>query len=301
MPSDRNAGDAEKRSPYPSDPQSERPVDSGFRPRTVFGLRVNGREFPIERDEMIVGRGIGCDVLIAKPLVSRQHARLSVRQGSVFVEDLSSRNGVFVNGIAISGGMALKSGDVITLGGEVLELIETVVRIPGAQRTLVDLKAAGSTPTASAVPGLEEEAQTRRADALVLLGGLVDKALALGRGEEAERFIGGHLATLLELTQAGVRQAPELLEIAGAYAIKLADATKKPGWVEYVVKLYSPSKSVLPTTIVDQLYSTLRGVRGVSSPLFRSYLDSLDERADKLTPAERFTLKRMSGLMQLVR
>lgn len=54
-------------------------------------------EFSAETD-LIIGSGDGCGLLIRDPIVSRKHARLSIRNGLVLVEDLGSKNGTIVDG-----------------------------------------------------------------------------------------------------------------------------------------------------------------------------------------------------------
>lgn len=53
---------------------------------------------------LVLGREPGCDVCIDDPVASRRHARLTVREGSVWIEDLGSRNGVSVNGVRLKAG-----------------------------------------------------------------------------------------------------------------------------------------------------------------------------------------------------
>ncbi len=70
-----------------------------------------------ERDELVLGRGSRCDVVINEPSVSRRHARLSHRDGVWVIRDLASTNGTAVNGVRV-GRSALRPGDVLTLGGQ---------------------------------------------------------------------------------------------------------------------------------------------------------------------------------------
>ena len=62
-----------------------------------------------------IGRGEHCEVQVATHYVSREHARLVVDQNNVTVEDLSSRNGVFVNDVRVQT-QQLKHGDLLTIG-----------------------------------------------------------------------------------------------------------------------------------------------------------------------------------------
>ncbi len=73
---------------------------------------------PIVRDdvEITIGRQEGNTIRLTERNVSRRHAKLIRRAGSVTVEDLSSYNGVKVNGDRISGNCELKQGDLVQIG-----------------------------------------------------------------------------------------------------------------------------------------------------------------------------------------
>ena len=66
----------------------------------------------------VVGRG-GGDVELADPEVSRRHAMFRLVDGKPAVEDLSSRNGTFVNDRRADGLTVLGSGDRIRFGNTV--------------------------------------------------------------------------------------------------------------------------------------------------------------------------------------
>lgn len=65
---------------------------------------------------ILVGRAPTADVRIEDPRVSRLHARIEMRDDGVYVEDLGSRNGTFVDGQPVATGRRLAAGDEITLG-----------------------------------------------------------------------------------------------------------------------------------------------------------------------------------------
>ena len=77
---------------------------------------TTGQEIELVKDEFVIGRIEGNDLVIPEPSVSRRHARL-IRQGAqVLLEDLGSSNGTFINGQRLSTPFPLKSGDTFTLG-----------------------------------------------------------------------------------------------------------------------------------------------------------------------------------------
>jgi len=79
----------------------------------------SGQVIRLDRS-LSLGRSPDNDVLIDDPLVSRHHARIHVKAGQVFIEDLGSANGTRVNGMRITGLHPLRPGDQITIGNTVL-------------------------------------------------------------------------------------------------------------------------------------------------------------------------------------
>ena len=65
--------------------------------------------------ELVVGRHDACDVVVGHPSVSRQHARLSFRDGHWVLRDLDSTNGTRVNGTPVVR-YRLEPGDRLSLG-----------------------------------------------------------------------------------------------------------------------------------------------------------------------------------------
>jgi pSer/pThr/pTyr-binding forkhead associated (FHA) protein/NADPH-dependent 2,4-dienoyl-CoA reductase/sulfur reductase-like enzyme len=83
----------------------------------VWGmLQVNGREIPLQMFSPNIGRDAKADIVLDDPSISYVHAQL-VRQGNdVYLRDLGSRNGTYVNGQLVSVPHRLAHGDRIKLG-----------------------------------------------------------------------------------------------------------------------------------------------------------------------------------------
>lgn len=77
---------------------------------------------PLVREEISIGRKEGNTIRLTERNVSRKHARLRRANGAFLIEDLSSFNGVKVNGRKIGGELALSAGDQITIGDYQLAL-----------------------------------------------------------------------------------------------------------------------------------------------------------------------------------
>lgn len=78
----------------------------------VEGQRPGQRLF-IDQAEFVIGRDETCDLVIPDRQVSRRHARIRLEGDRYLVEDLSSKNGTFVNGQELRGPHALQDGDEI--------------------------------------------------------------------------------------------------------------------------------------------------------------------------------------------
>ncbi len=77
----------------------------------------DGGEFPLNSAPLTVGRGGQNDlVLTGDEFASARHARIEVRGDGVWVQDLESTNGTYVNGSRIAGAQRLDPGDVLRVG-----------------------------------------------------------------------------------------------------------------------------------------------------------------------------------------
>src|SRR5438046_3809929 len=77
---------------------------------------------PLIRDEITIGRKEGNTIRLTERNVSRRHAKLVKSNGSVFIEDLQSYNGIKVNGDRIAGRAPIAEGDRIQIGDYQLAL-----------------------------------------------------------------------------------------------------------------------------------------------------------------------------------
>jgi predicted component of type VI protein secretion system len=285
-----------------------------------FRLRYLHHDLELFEGQFVVGRSATCQLSLDDALVSRRHAMLVVSKEGVTVEDLESRNGVVVNGQKIANRVPVKPGDKIVIGTQEL-VLQKGVEHSGARDT-GDIK---RTLSALAVPpeieaerqlfraGLadkrvnsslppndgDEPSIVRRADAFNLLGGVAEKALALGRAEEAERLLAAPLSETIDACRAGKRLAPEHVDQAARFAAKLATATTKGSWVDFVIELYTATARPCPAPVVDELYSAMRKANGVDLARLRAYLAALRAKQGSLGPAERFLVQRIEGLERL--
>lgn len=104
-----------------------------------------GVTFPLSGDQLIVGRDAVNAVSINDAEVSRKHARLTFQGGKYVIEDLGSTNGTFVNGVRITTSTVLKSGDIVSLGEQIVLMYEGLSADAGA--TVLGRKAVHPAPS----------------------------------------------------------------------------------------------------------------------------------------------------------
>jgi len=76
-----------------------------------------GEEFPLDSRPLTVGRGAQNDVSIeGDEFASARHVRIEPRRDGVWVSDVGSTNGTFLNGERIDRPRRLERGDVVRVG-----------------------------------------------------------------------------------------------------------------------------------------------------------------------------------------
>ena len=71
-----------------------------------------GQEISIDRD-MLVGRHQSADLVLQSAEISRKHAAFLLKEQVLYVQDLNSSNGTFVNDLRIADETLLKEGDIV--------------------------------------------------------------------------------------------------------------------------------------------------------------------------------------------
>jgi hypothetical protein len=114
--------------------QAQTPVPPASPPKLLVlrGLKIS-MEYPVYEGRNTIGRfadkPVDIDLLIQESVeqiwCSRQHATITYQSGIVFIEDLNSLNGTWVNGTRVHPGQQrqLKPGDVIQIGTVQMKLV----------------------------------------------------------------------------------------------------------------------------------------------------------------------------------
>ena len=118
----------------PADVQVGLPAPPAAAPRARGGRRRQGLRLTVVEpeaqkgesfdlaDEITIGRAPGCGVRVEDAYTSNIHARLFRRDGSLWLEDLGSTNGTWLNGGRVMEPSRLSRGDLVQVGGTVFEV-----------------------------------------------------------------------------------------------------------------------------------------------------------------------------------
>jgi FHA domain-containing protein len=85
---------------------------------------LSGLSFGVT-EPLVLGRSLDCDIAMVTPHVSRQHARLELEDGQLFVEDLGSANGTVINGKPVQSRQALHHEDELRFHDIVFRVTES--------------------------------------------------------------------------------------------------------------------------------------------------------------------------------
>lgn len=212
-----------------------------YRARTPhFWLVFPDRVAPLPEGSHVVGRGADVDFCLTDdPELSRHHARLEVTSMEVFIEDLDSRNGTWVDGRRVTGRTPVPPGAALRVGS-----------------TRVDLQTAGSTPHKQYAPTSPEVPAARAARAaeatelptqreVGLDVGLLDaeRAISEGRISDARRLLYEYMV----LFDKAAERVPEaLLDRAAGIARKLSELTGEPRHSAWIPGAYERAGRPLP-------------------------------------------------------
>ncbi|MEM9074693.1 MAG: FHA domain-containing protein [Myxococcota bacterium] len=293
-----------------------------------YRLRYGSTDLEMPLGDFVVGRSSSCSLALDDGLVSRRHALLRVSEGSVTVEDLGSRNGISVNGKRADGVVKLKHLDRITIGNQELVVLERssmpsaqtvqfercfacgALCDPGADRCLqcgASLQQSRQTLTGDKVTiqsfpafaSTDEDEATQTTSSFSLLAPIAEKALALGRYEEASRLLGPSLDRLKMRAEEGKTPTDDSIDRGIALALRVSEGpTVASRWIAWVFDLHALLERPMARDTIDRLHELVRRVRFSNPRPLRAYLQVL--RGLELTPAQRFDVRRLEALERVI-
>lgn len=287
-----------------------------------FRLRHGSTDLTLRPGEFIIGRTTSSDLALDDPKVSRQHARLIIEEDAIYIDDLDSKNGTIVDSERLTGRRQLGHLSTIRIGDQWLSIFDTretenlrpsSKRCPacGAENDLeasecvsckrplsrsrtmartieISLAGSGADRTIGDAP-----------NKLAVVRPLAEKAIALGKIDEADRFLRSPLESLLE--EARTKEiGEEDFEFGVESALKLIDGSKWEGWIAWLFEFHSTQGRVMNSERVDLLQQKA-SERGYSNarPL-EAYLKRLTELGRSYTASERFAVNRLESFLRML-
>jgi len=229
---------------------------------TDLALRFGQQTIPIV-GTMLMGRSPTCSLVFTDDSkVSRQHARVFLEGGQLVIEDLGSKNGVFLNGVRIAHRASMRVNDVLNLGNQCLEIVEmkpapyrnTATKPEGVVFDEDDEPATETLTGAEPADWHAIEAAWQRAD-IDLASMLMDQAFevtalrSMARGEIDKE----DQASMCDL------------------ALRMAIETKTGRWLNRLVQVHILVSKPLPRNVTASLPSLVHKVHGLDKSLFESY------------------------------
>jgi hypothetical protein len=296
-----------------------------------YRVRYQGSDLELALGAFVIGRSSSCNLALDDALVSRRHAAITHKPDGVWVEDLGSRNGVSLNGTRINGPTKLSHLDRVTVGSHDLVLVEISDR--GEAMTRCEACGTANGPlalsctgcgasihrgsptlvgmTLNDIPGVSRDASplgpgsvARLEDEVTasqqLLQSIAEKALALGRVDEAERVLSRLLAEIMTRAKNGAPLLPQRLTEGTRYALRLAELGKKHVWIDWVFDVHQATGKLIGEGEIERLHDLVRKVRYPGGASLRRYLETMREKASELSPSDRFLLQRLEGIERVV-
>lgn len=281
-----------------------------------YWVRANGLEIPLTDRQTLIGRSDDCQIRVKDSLVSRRHARLFQESGDIWLQDLGSANGVFVNQRRVEDRTKLQAGDQIFVGTCEIVLFENTTKSDRVtERDMFAEQPERETPISYINPAAvvypcgilreepmperdlpDSEQSTAHSAGLDYLGRLADKMFAMGRVDAAKRILSSHLEEMLAAVKRGRTVEPKIIDLAARYSIRLAGETLEAHWVDLAVDLHISAKHTMLADNVQRL-AALRAKAPIgSADLLQRYSEQLRSMRENLSPAERIIAERIACL-----
>lgn len=88
-----------------------------------FNGKLKGQKIPLKEGDYIIGRSEECQIVLAEYGISKKHAKLEIHQNEIFISDLQSSNGTYINGVQIQD-EKIKIKDKISLYNITFDIIQ---------------------------------------------------------------------------------------------------------------------------------------------------------------------------------
>jgi hypothetical protein len=283
-----------------------------------YRLRFLLQEFDLPRGITVIGRSLDCNLTIEDPLVSRQHARITVDDDGGSVEDLESRNGVRVNGATIRAPTTLADGDRVRIGTQdfVFCRVDPMGKAHSKTTGVLRLCAKCRLPYPREIPACPNCEATEQTDEETLSGSFgtanqtawsvqllveaLDRALTLGRVSDAERIVRRASAQVEELIASGGSIDTKALAALSVQAIATTLASNDPTWLLWALDIYRRTHRVPPVEVVDRIGEAAAKHRGVVRGALQGLLGDLEGTARAASPGDVEAIARLEQMRHLL-
>jgi hypothetical protein len=283
-----------------------------------YRLRFLLQEFDLPRGLTVIGRSLDCNLTIEDPLVSRQHARIAVDDEGGMVEDLGSRNGVRVNGVAIHAPMRLRDGDRVRIGTQDFVFCrvdpagKTHSKTTGVLRLCANCRLPYpremiACPNCEATEQTDEETlsgtfgpENQTAWSVQLLVEALERALTLGRVTDADRIARRATAQVEELVANGGPVDAKMLAGLAIQAVVTSLATDDPTWGLWVFDVYRRAGRVPPVEVIERMGDVAARHPSVARGALHDLLHGLRTTTKSATNGEVEALSRLEQMSRLL-
>jgi len=121
VPAADQPGEQELESPPPPPRRSRRPRGEP-RVLTITQGEQAGEAAELAGGVVLIGRSADCQLILEDDYVSTRHARVVDGESGLYIEDLGSTNGTYVNGARITAPTAISLSDSLRIGKTMLKL-----------------------------------------------------------------------------------------------------------------------------------------------------------------------------------
>jgi predicted component of type VI protein secretion system len=231
----------------------------------AFTLECGGILVPLgEGQTARLGRDPTCEIMVGSPTVSRLHASFTVADGSLWVNDLGSRNGVYVNGQRVRDRTRLQVGDRVVSG-------EITVSVTIATRSV------SSRPPPEPIPRAPLEITRETEQNLNLHEVFIDaarQALDEGRFVEATDAL-THCLEAVELLPRPAQIDPKSVEGLTRAAITLAEVREDAAWLERLLRFRRLTEAPVDTGTTREVSALLEELPVTDDSARRAYVEWL--------------------------
>ena len=253
-------------------------------PTALVRIKYRSRGLQVQPGKYLIGRSRTCHVIIDDDLVSRKHARLTLDDTChLFLSDLNSRNGVFLNGKRIGlEPRVLVNNDIFTVGSEELH-----VCVDESEQSREQIAMLGSLNESCHLllkpAGLSMPERTETTNDLDLIGAVAERALQAGHPRDAEKLLEMHLRAALLDAQGAKRTTARIRQKAFDYGLLLAEATGRGEWFDYAIDLLCAERALCSHEQFARLQKASTQVPCIDVRRLRRYITIL--RGETLTMA----------------